>query len=180
MGRVSQVFRNGALSECGNLPLQLAAWSGPFRYDLGHMKRWLRPVFFVVIAGLFLLGVRYELKKQARKRREATYQSDLRSYSQALIPGTKRKEVEDYLRAKKADFSQMCCVETSDSAKRHTWDDLVKIGEEDHPWFCSEHFVYVALRFADHVQIENGYSFKDDDSDTLNTVSIFHQLGGCL
>jgi hypothetical protein len=144
------------------------------------MKRWLRTVLVVVIAGLFLLGVRYELKKQAQKRREATYQSELRSYSQALKPGTKRKEVEDYLRAKNADFSQMCCVETSDSAKRHTSDDLAKIGVEEHPWFCSEHFVYVAFRFADHVHVDNGYSFKDDDSDTLTTVSIFHQLGGCL
>jgi hypothetical protein len=144
------------------------------------MKQWLRPVLVVVVAGLFLLGIRYELKKQAQKRREATYQSELRSYSQALKPGTKRKEVEDYLRSKNPDFSQMCCVEPSDSAKRHTWDDLVKIGEEEHPWFCSEHFVYVAFRFADHVQIENGYSFKDDDSDTLKTLSIFHQFGGCL
>jgi len=137
------------------------------------MKQWLRPVLVVVVAILFLLGIRYELKKQAQKRREATYQSELRSYTQALKPGTKRKEVEAYLRSKNPDFSQMCCVEPSDSAKRHTSDDLVKIAEEEHPWFCSEHFVYVAFRFADHVQIENGYSFKDDDSDTLKTVSIF-------
>src|SRR5882762_4215796 len=106
------------------------------------MKQWLRPVLVVVVAGLFLLGIRYELKKQAQKGREATYQSELRSYSQALKPVTKRKEVEDYLRSKNLDFSPMCCVEPSDSAKRHTWDDLVKIGEEEHPWFCSEHFVY--------------------------------------
>lgn len=144
------------------------------------MKRWLRPVLVVAIAGLSLLGIQYRLNKMAQKWREATYHSELQSYSRALKPGTKRKEVEDYLRAKSADFSQMCCVEASESAKRHTWDDLVKIGEQEHPWFCSEHFVYVAFRFADHVQIENGYSIKDDDSDTLKTVSIYHQLGGCL
>jgi Na+-transporting NADH:ubiquinone oxidoreductase subunit NqrC len=144
------------------------------------MKRVLLSVLVVLVVGIFLLGIRYELKKQAQKRREATYQSELHSYSLVLKPGMKRKEIEDYLRAKNADFSQMCCVDTSDSARRHSWDDLVKIGEEEHPWFCSEHFVYVAFRFVDHVQVETGYSFKDDDSDTLRTVSIFHQLGGCL
>ena len=142
------------------------------------MKKWLQVGLVLVVAGLFLLGIRHELKKQAQKKREVTYQSELRSYSQALKTGTTRKEVEDYLRSKNAAFSQMCCV--GESAKRHSQDDLVKIGEEEHPWFCSEHFVYVAFRFADHVQIENGYSFKDDDSDTLKTLSIFHQFGGCL
>ncbi len=59
-------------------------------------------------------------------------------------------------------------------------DDLVKIGEEEHPWFCSEHFVYVAFQFVDHVQVEKAFSFNDDDSDTLKALSIYHQLGGCL
>lgn len=120
------------------------------------------------------------MKKRAAQKREAAYQLALSEYQRVLRPGVTRTEVEGYLRSKNADFSHMCCVEPNDSAKRHTWDDLVKIGEEEHPWFCSEHFVYVAFRFADHVQGENGHSVKDDDSDTLKTVSIFHQLEGCL
>ena len=123
---------------------------------------------------------RLAIKKREAQKKEAAYQSALSEYQRALRPGITRKEAEDYLRAKNANFTQMCCVEPNDLAKRHTWDDLVKIGEEEHPWFCSEHYVYVAFQFADHVQIENGYSMKDDDSDVLKTVSIFHQLGGCL
>ena len=134
----------------------------------------------ILVVGLLSLGIHYELKKQAQKRREATYQSELRSYSLVLPMGTKRSEVENYLRAKNAAFSQFCCVDESSFARRHTWDDLVKIGEEDHPWFCSEHFVYVAFQFVDHVQVEEGYSFKDDDSDALKDISIYHQVSGCL
>jgi hypothetical protein len=144
------------------------------------MKRVLISVPIVAVISLSLLGIRYESKKQAQKRHEATYQSELRSYSLALTPEMKRKEVEDYLRAKKIDFSSMCCVNTSSLARRHSSDYLVKIGEEDHPWFCSEHFVYVAFQFVDHGQVERGFSFKDDDLDTLRSVSIYHQLGGCL
>src|SRR6267154_1882687 len=128
------------------------------------MKRVFLSVLVVLVVGLFLFSLRYELKKQAQERREITYQSELRSYSLVLNPGMKRKEVEDYLRANHADFRQMCCVDESGPSIRHTWDDLVKIGEEDHPWFCSEHFVYVAFRFADYIQVENGYSVQDNDS----------------
>lgn len=155
--------------------------SGVTVWRRGATGRWPLKMIFAVLA-LFLVGTgtRLAIKKRSAQKREAAYQSALSEYQRALRPGMTRKEVEDDLRAKNADFSQMCCVELSDSAKRHTWDDLVKIGEEEHPWFCSEHLVYVAFQFTDHVQIENGYSTKDDDSDVLKAVSIFHQLGGCL
>jgi len=145
--------------------------------------RWPLKMIFVVLA-LFIVGTgtRFAIKKRAAQKREAAYQSALSEYQRVLRPGMTRKEVEDYLRAKNADFSQMCCVNvvTSNSPKRHTWDDLVKIGEEEHPWFCSEHFVYVAFEFADYIRIETDYSMQDNDSDPLRSVSIFHQLGGSL
>ena len=63
-----------------------------------------------MVAGLCLFGIRHELKKQAQKKREVAYQSALSHIPEALKTGTTRKEVEDYLRAKNAAFSQMCCV----------------------------------------------------------------------
>jgi hypothetical protein len=160
-------------------------------FDLPHQRltvwrwgatgRWPLKMIFVILT-LFIAGIgtRFAIKKRAAQKRGAAYQSTLSEYQRALTPGMTRREAEDYLRAKNANFTQMCCVEQNDLAKRHTWDDLVKIGEEEHPWFCSEHYVYVAFQFRDHVEIENGHSMKDDDSDVLRTVSIFHQLGGCL
>ena len=144
------------------------------------MKRLLLLIVALVVVGLFVFGVQQELNKQAQKRREAVYQSVLRTYTQVLKPGMKRKEVEDYLRAKNAKFRQTCCVDSNETSRRHSWDDFTKIGEEDAPWFCSQHNVYVAFQLTDHVQLGSGFGMKDDDLDTLKNVTLYHWLEECL
>jgi hypothetical protein len=52
--------------------------------------------------------------------------------------------------------------------------DLVKIGEESPPWYCSEEYVYVALEFA------SSEPLKQDDSDLLERIEIFQPDSGCL
>jgi len=91
-----------------------------------------------------------------------------------------RKEVEDYLRGRNAKFQQTCCVDSNETSKRHSWDDLIKVGEEDAPWYCSQHNVYVAFQFTDHAKLETLYEFKDDDFDALKGVTLYHTLEGCL
>lgn len=108
------------------------------------MKRIL--VVIVSLAAIGMLVWRYRLKK-----REASYQLALNSYAETLRPGTTRKGVEDYLRARKIEFGQMCCIDHKNSPK-HSWDDLVKIGEEGAPWFCTRHSVYIGFEFEDRGQ----------------------------
>jgi len=144
------------------------------------MKRILLLILGLAIVGVIGLGIRDELHKKNQSRREAGYQSILRTYTQALKPGMTRKEVEDYLQAKSSKFRQTCCIDSSESSKRHSWDDLTKIGQEDAPWFCSEHNVYIAFQFIDHVRIETGFQMKDDDLDTLKAITLYHQLETCL
>jgi hypothetical protein len=99
-------------------------------YDMiTEMKRIFRRLLILLVMVLLAVGVRYFVKKQTRRRREASYQSTLYLYSQVLKPGITRKEVEDYLRAKKLEFRQMCCAHNKEFRKI-PWDDLVKIGEE--------------------------------------------------
>src|ERR1700680_1500126 len=98
------------------------------------MKRMLLLIFLLVGVGLLVLGIRHGLKLQAKRKREAAYQSVLLSYTQVLKPGVTRKEVEDYLRARNVGFSQMCCVGMRVHPK-HSLDDITKIGQEDAPWF---------------------------------------------
>jgi hypothetical protein len=139
-------------------------------------RRRLLPLALGLVAVIVIgLGVRYELKKRAERKREAGYQMAVRSYRQALKIGTTRKEVEDYLRARNIEFNQMCCVEE----KKRALDDLTKIGEEAAPWFCSEHYVFVAFQFADD-QPRPDKIFSAEDLDTLKSITVFHQLGGCL
>jgi hypothetical protein len=110
--------------------------------------------------------------QRAKKKREAAYQAALQSYSEVLRPGMTRKNLEDYLRGKGTGFQQMCCVD-----ERSAYADLVRIGKEKHPWYCSEHNVYVAFQFA---AVEPHDALHAYDSDVLKRVTIFHWLEGCL
>jgi len=61
---------------------------------------------------------------------------------------------------------------------KHSLDDITKVGQEDAPWFCSEHHVFVAFQFEDHGRYKS--ILGADDKDILKSVTIFDQLGGRL
>ena len=108
-----------------------------------------------------------------KEQREAAYQSALTSYADILTIGMSRKDAEATLKARGTSFHQTCCM----GAWKNAWDDLIKIGEEGHPWYCSEHNVYVGLEFTS----TGTHEFPEaHDSDTLQRVRIFHRLEGCL
>ena len=114
---------------------------------------------------------------EAQQKREAVHQSQVDAYAEVIKPGMTRKQVEDYLRGKKIPFQQMCCV-----AGENSLSDLVKIGTDKKPWFCSEHDVFAAIQFAtvpsNERHIVSGYPAFD--TDVLKRITVFHWLGGCL
>jgi hypothetical protein len=111
--------------------------------------------------------------QSAKQKREADYQAALQSYSDALKPGATRKSVEDYLQAKGVNYEKMCCIlEKSAEA------ELVRIGKEKHPWYCSEHNVYIAFQFVD--ELHGGGRPSDSDLDKLKSITVYHWLEGCL
>lgn len=133
-----------------------------------------------LIAGLvvlFLAAVigRYEWKAAHKKaeaqQREARYQSAVRAYSRDLEAGTSRAVVEDYLRAKNVTFGRMCCIQS------RAYADITRIGEEDPPWFCNGIIDYVAFDFAPTSKRDE---VTADESDRLNTISIFRFPKDCL
>jgi hypothetical protein len=142
------------------------------------MKRILVSILVLVVVGLLVFGIRDGLKTQARKKREAAYQTALDSYTQVLRPGMTRKVVEDYFHGKNVEFQRMCCVDASEHSRRNSFDDLTKIGSEEAPWFCSEHNVYIAFQFIDQGQHKGFYSANDVD--TLRVISVYHWAEGCL
>ena len=135
----------------------------------------LLAVTTVVVAGLM---VRYERRKAAEEKREASYQSTLSTYTQALKPGITRKEVEGYLRNNNLSFGQICCVDSTEFSIRHSMDYLILIGREEVPWPCSENNVYVAFEFYDRGV--HGPHWDNNDADELKTIRIWHHLEGCL
>jgi hypothetical protein len=131
-------------------------------------------VLALIVEGIWLALQARE--KHNAAEREATYQRILADCQSALRPGTTRGEVEQHFHAHETQFKHMCCVcKTCEPSA--TYDDLVKVGQESAPWFCSEHTVYIAFEFNPKSQSE---APETNDSDTLKRVSIFHQLEGCL
>jgi hypothetical protein len=148
-----------------------------FLYDPPDMKPWRLVVAIVVIVAVSVYGVRYALEKRTRQKREVAYSAALTSNSELFRPGMTRKVVEDYFRARNIGFRQMCCVDRKEVSKT-VYDDLVKIGQEGAPWFCSEKNIYVAFQFTGAER--NGPSGSADPSDKLKAVSIYRWLEGCL
>jgi hypothetical protein len=140
-----------------------------------------RLIVLTVVAGLLAVvgfAVRYErrlarekLEEEAHKKREASYEFSLRTYSQALKLGMNRKEVENYLRKKSLPILAICCVGGSES-------DLIKIGQDEDTWFCAENYVYIAIHFDDEARHR---AERDADvDDILKSITIFHMPGRCL
>jgi hypothetical protein len=146
-------------------------------YDSAAMKRWLVGLLLLLLVALSTMGIRHIGKMRARKRREVAYHIALQSYQQVLKPGMTRRLVEDYFRTRNTAFRQMCCVDGN--LRKHSLDDLVKIGEEEAPWFCSENNVYVAFQFSDGPGLHDKW-WGSDDSDMLKSVLIYHWLENCL
>jgi hypothetical protein len=142
------------------------------------LKRVLASILVVVALSAGVLAVRYERRKVVEKKREASYQSTLSTYTQALQPGITRKKVEDYLRKRNLSWGQICCVDSTETSSRHSMDYLVLIGREDPPWFCSENNVYVAFEFDDRGV--HGPHWDNNDADELKTIKVWRHLDGCL
>ena len=102
------------------------------------------------------------------------------SYSAAIKTGMTRKQVEEYLAASNISFRQMCCVSPKQFSKGvydNSYDDLVKIGQEDVPFVCIENNVYIAFQFLGS---EKDSLPRADASDKLKDLTIYHWLEGCL
>jgi hypothetical protein len=99
------------------------------------------------------------------------------SYSQVLKPGMTRRDVEDYFRANKVQFSQMCCVEAT---HKHSLDDLIKIGTQHFPVPCGDESYYVAFVFNDQTQHPPARILQADDLDTLRSITTFHWVDDCF
>ena len=145
------------------------------------MRRWF---LYLAIALIAAVAVGWRIhqvsEEKAHSSREIEYQKTLYSYSEALKTGMSRKEVEDYLSTNKIRFRQMCCVARKEFTRGvydDTYDDLVKIAEEDVPSACSENNVYIAFRFLG----PNKNSVPAAaPSDTLKDITVYHWLEGCM
>ena len=90
------------------------------------MKRW--PILIAVVIVVFVVTSAILARKAWYARQEKRIQAAMLMYSQNLRPGMTRKDVEDYLRARQADFHMGNSFEKSDG-----WTDYVRVGERPPP-----------------------------------------------
>ncbi len=140
------------------------------------MKRWRLLIVVLVVIAVVGYAVHHLFAKRAQQRvqqrREAAYQAAIRSYSEVLKPGMTRKEVEAYLKEQGTPFKQPCCMDPG-----RAYFLLVKIGEEEHPWYCSNLNVYARFQFNPY---EQPASKLPGERDTLMGIQIFRVGEGCL
>jgi hypothetical protein len=133
---------------------------------MDHMKRRLLSLVLVGVSLGALAGC------VARRTKAA-----VASYSQVLKPGMTRKEVEDYFRTNKIQFSQMCCAEGSN---KHSLDDFIKIGTSHFPVPCGDETYYVAFIFNDQTQHPPARFMETEDLDTLRSITKVNWVDDCF
>ena len=114
------------------------------------------------------------IQKRAEQKREAEYKAVLREYSAALKVGSQRDHVESFIRSKGQSFQRTCCLLSPD---QNAWEDLVKIGSERTPWYCSESNIYLDFEF--YAPPHPGMP-QAEPSDSLRTIALTPWLEGCL
>lgn len=120
----------------------------------------------------FYLSKKHPVSPELENNSEAAYQASVQNYAESLKLGVTRKNVETYLSTSGVGFERMCCIE-----QHGAFADLVRIGQEQHPWFCSENYVYVAFQFTG---TGSNPDSRGSDTDSLKKISIFRQLSRCL
>jgi hypothetical protein len=137
-------------------------------------RKLLLSILFVVALIFAGLGVNGLLQKRAERNRQIGYQSILKEFSAALPVGSERREVESLLVVRNRAFQRMCCIA---SENRNAQEDLVKIGTEPKPWYCSDNSVYLVFEFDSMSHDGPGQS---DPSERLRRIEVKPWLGGCL
>lgn len=142
------------------------------------MKQWRLPVLGLLLAVLACFLAHHVWQQHERNKREVRYQSVLHSYTEALKPGMRRVQVEDYLRAKNVRFQKLCC-----DGRAYTDWILVDLRRDDVPWYCSEVSVFIELQFDRSEplpKVSNILNSSPEPSDSLKKIELISRGEGCL
>jgi hypothetical protein len=131
-------------------------------------------LLILVAVALSAFAIESALGRRATQRRQASYDALLREYSTALRPGAQRREVEAMLTSRGRSFQQMCCLLNEN---RNALEDIVKIGSEPKPWYCSENDMYLVFGFDSMPDPQFPKAHPDDG---LRRIALSPWLGGCL
>ncbi len=99
----------------------------------------------------------------------------MRTIPKGSHPGITRETVEDYLKAHHMVFAERCCTEGW-----RAFSTIVKVGNEDVPWYCSDWPIYVLFEFTSAKQEVGGTFAKPGTDDILSAIHLGSNGEGCL
>lgn len=138
------------------------------------MKRWWLWLIVVILAAASSALINRQISKKKRiTANTAAIHSALVHYQQNVKPGLNRQEVKDYLRANGIQFGERCC-----SSPSRAFSIIVRVGEEEVPWFCSSWPDYVSFEFIPTKA--QGFTSEPLNSDMLKEVHLTRNGEGCL
>jgi hypothetical protein len=104
------------------------------------MKRAWAALTLGIVVVLSVIAIYRPLRRRAREKRDAAYQTHVASYSRDLRPGMTRKDVRSYLRARNTSFQA--------TGWQQRLDDLVQVGEDDDAvWPFTHEWAYVDFEY---------------------------------
>ena len=136
-------------------------------------KRWRIPLITSTGLVVVTLATRFALEKRSERKRQLVYQTITNRYAEELREGTTRQSVERYLRFQGKEFQRFCCV----GARTKAWADRVRIGQEQPPFFCSQHNVYVVFVFD---ALDPSVEMSRDGNDRLVEVKLYPVSEVCM
>ena len=148
---------------------RMVPWIG----DGAKLRVMNRRLVWFTIAVLTLvsaIAARSVYRSRRADANRAAVEAAFRKFSLNLKPGATRK---DFLQAQGVAFMERCCYEPSSP-----FSVIVRVGEENAPWYCSEWPDYVAFEFV--TTEPHGLGMKPSDSDVLKIVHLTSNGEGCL
>jgi hypothetical protein len=167
-----EILAGGSFSEMPAFRQPPPACSTRHRRYAGLMNR--RLLLVVVIVALVSASAGRELYRKRRAAGNyAAVDAAFLKYFPESQAGVTRKEVKDYIRDQGLAFVERCCY-----APAAPFSVLVRVGEEDSPWYCSEWPGYVEFEFV--ISQPSDLTAKPSDSELLDKVQLTSNGEGCL
>lgn len=137
------------------------------------MKRKLLWVTATFLGVLTAIAARSVLRSRRASANRIAIEAALHQFAEHVPIGATRKQVKDLLRTEGTAFIQSCCFEPNSP-----FSILVRVGQKDPPWYCSEWTDYVAFEFSTR---EASYRATEIlESDILKLVHLTSHGEGCL
>ena len=131
----------------------------------------LAAVVFLIIASAVAGWSVYRTRRAAANR--IRIEAALQEFLQRVPIGANRKQVKNLLEAQGVLFFQRCCFEPNGP-----FSILVRVGQENTPWYCSEWPDYVAFEFTAMQAPRRPAEILE--SDVLKLIHLTSNGEGCL